>query len=97
MGEPKNPKLRGLISGIGRFHHEVDQDVEKAVKQLESAQERRKVVFAKVGAHINSRVADLTDVSAHFDELDAAVGDNGAPLDGDSPESQAGSATSTEG
>lgn len=98
MSDPKNPKLRGLISGIGRFRHEVDQDIENASRQLEAAHERRKGVFAKVGEHISAQVADLTDVSEHFDELEAAIGDNGAPSsDGGSQESHAASTNSPDG
>jgi hypothetical protein len=88
MAEPKNPKLRGLISGIQRFRHDVDRDIEEAVRQLDGAHERRKQVFSQVREHISGHVADLGDTVAHFDELEAAIGDNGAPsLEGGSQES----------
>lgn len=96
MADPKNPKLRGLLSGIERFRHDVDRDIDAAAVLLEGAHQRRQEVFGKVRDHIGSRVADLGEVSAHFDELEAAIGDNGAPSsEGGSQGSQEGSASST--
>jgi len=94
--EPKNPKLRGLISGIERFRHDVDRDIDKAVGLLEGAHERRQEVFAKVTDHIGDKVADINSLVDHFDDLDAVIGDNGGPsLNGGSEGSQEGSAIST--
>jgi hypothetical protein len=98
MAEPKNPKLRGLISGVARFRHDIDRDIEEAEVALRGAHRRREEVFTKVHGHIGGQVADLGEIGTHFDDLEAAIGDNGAPpSDGDSQESPKDSETSTDG
>lgn len=83
--QPKNPKMRGFIDSMAKFRHAVDCDLDDASKLVEQAHERRKEVFVKVRDHVGDQVAELGDFGSQFDDLEAAIGDNGAPsLDGDS-------------
>lgn len=95
--QPKNPKMRGLIDSVQKFRHEVDCDIEDATKLVASAHERRKQVFTKVRDHVGAQIVDLSDFASNFDDLEAAIGDNGAPSsEGDSKESLEISAASVE-
>jgi hypothetical protein len=97
MAEPKNPKLRGLISSIAKFHHDIDVDTDNAVKLVEDAQAKRTEVFSKLREHVGSKVADISGVVDQLTELDGVIGANGAPLGGDSKELATGSANSQGG
>lgn len=96
MADPKNPKLRGLMSSISQFHHDIDRDIDNAAKVLKQAQSKRTEVFTRFHDHVGERVTDITSVVDHLEELDGMMGGNGAPLDSDSETSSSNSEHSEE-